>query len=228
MNPGFLAGILGASVLSSLHCAGMCGPFVAFYSAGATSPRPHLVYHLQRALTYTTLGAIAGALGSGLDALGEGLGTLRIAALVASVLTVLWGVMALVPRLSFGRLFPSFLPGRLIQLKSRAPTTKAFVLGLSTPLLPCGTLYAFVTLAAGTGSAANGALTMFTFFVGTLPGLVGLGALTTRLGSWLGARLPRLLGAALVVIGFFGVYERSQSLLNTPADADAKSCHGHH
>jgi uncharacterized protein len=224
MSPAFLAGVFGTSLLSSLHCAGMCGPFVAFYSAGGGGAKPHVVYHAERALTYIALGGAAGALGSGLDALGQGFGAVRIAALVASALTVLWGLLAFLPQLRPTGV-PTFWSGRLVQLKTRAPVTKAFVLGFTTPLLPCGTLYAFVTLAAGTGSAVNGALTLAVFFLGTLPGLVGLGTLTSKLSLWARARLPRVLGAALVLVGLLGVYERSQ-VWGHPADSEG--CHGHH
>lgn len=228
MSPGFLVGVLGTSVLSSLHCAGMCGPFVTFYASGTSSVRPHLIYHLERAISYTTLGALAGAMGSGLDALGTGFGAVRIAALVASALTVLLGLLAFVPRARLSRYLPRFLPHRLIQLKTKAPETRALVLGLTTPLLPCGTLYAFVTLAGGTGSVQSGALTMFVFFLGTLPGLVGLGALSARLGQWFGSRLPRILGAALVTIGLFGIYERSAPWRAQATGEGAPACHEHH
>lgn len=227
MTPEFLAGVFGASVLSSVHCAGMCGPFVAFYSAGASSPRPHLVYHAERALMYSSLGALAGFFGSGLDLLGEEAGALRLAALVASALTIVLGLLAFFPRARLGRFVPSMLPNRLVPLRTKSAVTKASVLGLSTPLLPCGTLYAFVTLAAGTGHALDGALTLFVFFLGTLPGLIGLGALSARAGRWFGARLPRVLGATLVFMGLFGVYERSRMIVAASSDASGPSCHAH-
>lgn len=227
MAPGFLVGVFGASLLASLHCAGMCGPFVAFYSASGTK-RAHVSYHVTRAIMYSSLGALAGAFGSGVDLMGRELGALRLAALVASALTIAWGVLAFVPRARLGGLIPAFAPNRLITLKRKGAVTKATVLGLTTPLLPCGTLYAFVTLASGTGSAQSGALTMLVFFLGTLPGLVGLGALTARLGHWFGARLPRALGATLIVIGLFGVYERSRGLMALDRAPEGESCHGQH
>ncbi len=228
MTLGLLAGVLGASLLASAHCAGMCGPFVAFYSVGARSGRAHLVYHGERALMYSALGALAGAVGGGLDLLGERAGLFRVAALVASVLTVLWGALAFVPRARLLKFIPSFLPERLVQLKRKDAVTKAAVLGLTTPLLPCGTLYAFVTLSAGAGGPLEGALVMFVFFLGTLPGLLGLGALSAHIGRFLGARLPRVMGAVLVMVGLFGIYERSRAFRLVGGGEAQVSCHGQH
>lgn len=228
MTFALLAGVFGASLLASAHCAGMCGPFVAFYSVGARSGRAHFVYHAERAVLYSALGALAGAIGGGLDLLGERAGLFRAAALVASLLTVLWGALAFVPRASLLRFVPSFFPERLVKLKRKDAVTKAAVLGLTTPLLPCGTLYAFVTLAAGAGGPLQGALIMFVFFLGTLPGLLGVGALSAQLGRWFGARLPRVLGATLVLVGLFGIYERSRAFsLGGGGEAEV-SCHGEH
>lgn len=229
MNAGFLSGIFASSVLGSIHCAGMCGPFVAFFAGGRAGLWPHLAYHGQRALMYTALGALGGAFGSGVNELWRETTGLQVAALLASVLTILWGLTALFPGTHFGRLL-RFLPqggaGRLVKLGRRAPTTRAFLLGTFTPLLPCGMLYAFVTLAAGTGHIAHGALTMFVFFLGTLPGLLGLGSLSATLGRWLGARLPRLLGASLVAIGLWGLYERGPALYRGALGEEHHACHG--
>ncbi|MEO8000019.1 MAG: sulfite exporter TauE/SafE family protein, partial [Gemmatimonadaceae bacterium] len=56
-------GILTASMLGSIHCAGMCGPFVCFYAGGPAKPvqlRSHAWYNLGRLLSYLLLGATAG------------------------------------------------------------------------------------------------------------------------------------------------------------------------
>ncbi|VAX40404.1 hypothetical protein MNBD_PLANCTO03-914, partial [hydrothermal vent metagenome] len=54
-----------ASLLGSMHCAGMCGAFVAF-AVGLDDPeaarkrvRLHMAYNAGRLTTYVTLGAIA-------------------------------------------------------------------------------------------------------------------------------------------------------------------------
>ena len=43
---GWLSAVFGASLLGSLHCAGMCGGFVAFYSgADGSGGRLRLLSH---------------------------------------------------------------------------------------------------------------------------------------------------------------------------------------
>ncbi|MFN7147839.1 MAG: sulfite exporter TauE/SafE family protein, partial [Myxococcota bacterium] len=53
-----LGGALTAGLLGSPHCVGMCGPFVT--ATGRSAP----AWHAGRLLTYVTLGALAGAVGS--------------------------------------------------------------------------------------------------------------------------------------------------------------------
>src|SRR5690349_10285473 len=94
-----LSSVFSASLLGSLHCAGMCGPFVAVYAAAApmgSRPRArahlHVAYQAGRAVTYATVGAISGFLGSLVDLAGKAAGAAHVAAIATSVLLVLWGV----------------------------------------------------------------------------------------------------------------------------------------
>ena len=71
-----ITSVFVASLLGSLHCAGMCGAFVAF-AVGIDDPdaarkraRLHAAYNLGRLVTYSVLGAIAGAIGGALDLAG--------------------------------------------------------------------------------------------------------------------------------------------------------------
>ena len=70
---GELAGITGpitalvAGLITSLHCAGMCGPLAcALMPAKRDDADPQLVstvYHVTRLAGYTVLGALAGGIG---------------------------------------------------------------------------------------------------------------------------------------------------------------------
>jgi sulfite exporter TauE/SafE len=94
--------VLTASLLGSLHCAGMCGGFVAFY-AGDPDRRGersrlagHLSYNLGPPRRVCRASARWPARSApALDATGGLLGVQRAAAVVAGVLIVLWGVAAL-------------------------------------------------------------------------------------------------------------------------------------
>jgi sulfite exporter TauE/SafE len=211
--------VLAASLLGSLHCAGMCGGLVALYAGDSQrrdgAARSHLAYNLGRLIAYAALGASAGALGAALDLGGAFLGIQRVAAMIAGAFIALWGGLLLfqslgrrVPRLGA----PSWLQGllgrgvRLIAM--RRPVTRALAVGLLTGCLPCGWLYAFVVTAAGTGSAAAGAAVMGVFWAGTLPVMVSLGLGLRGLAGPLRRHVPTACAVAMILIGLFAVAGR--------------------
>lgn len=218
-----LLSVVAASVLGSLHCAGMCGGFVAFYAGGDTSERQrsvaHIAYNLGRLLTYAIIGAFAGLLGSVTNVASAALGFGRIAAVVAGVVMLGWGAVLLFsvagvkwPKSKLLGRLPEGLSRRLGQVatsaRSKPPTLRAFVLGLSSTLLPCGWLYAFAVAAAGTASPLWGGLVMVAFWSGTLPVMLGLGVGVQRLGHRLRRHIPALSAALLVIIGTASVLGR--------------------
>ncbi len=211
-----LGAVLSASLLGSIHCAGMCGPFVAVYSAtgarreagAGTTWMPHLAYHGARGAGYVALGALGGTVGRAMNLAGETAGIAQFAALFCSVLVVLWGASAAFPAFRIGSPVARFFGPKLSQLGTKPRVFRASLLGGLTPFLPCGWLYAFVVTAAGTGSAVSGALLMATFWLGTVPALLGMGALLARVGERLRARVPVLTGIALIFIGGIGVLQR--------------------
>ena len=68
-------------------------------------------------------------------------------------------------------------------------------------MIACGPLQAMYVMAAGTGSAIEGAKMLFTFGVGTLPILLGFGFLTTLISGALTHQLLRASGAVLIILG---------------------------
>ncbi|HEX6764499.1 MAG TPA: sulfite exporter TauE/SafE family protein [Polyangiaceae bacterium] len=207
MSPFWIPVFL-ASLGGSLHCAAMCGPFMAavtgFGAGGRARFSTHAAYHAGRLCTYLALGAAGGLVGATLDLAGRAAGFGRVSALVAGVILVAWGLSALVVRerlVKLRRRAPSALGGllgrALAWLSRFPPFPRALLLGLSTTLVPCGWLYAFVATAAGTGGVASALGVMLVFWLGTLPALVGAGFGLHQLFSRLGAR-GRTLSAALI------------------------------
>lgn len=211
--------VLVASVLGSLHCAGMCGGFVAFY-AGTPARRDdaaigHIAYNLGRLVAYAALGAAAGALGASLDMGGAWLGVQRVTAVVAGVFIALWGTMTLleglgrgVPRLGPPRWLHGVVSRGIGLIAGWRPATRALTVGLLTGCLPCGWLYAFVATAAGTGSTAAGAALMAAFWVGTLPVMVSLGVGLRGLAGPLRRYVPTVCATAMIVVGLLTVAGR--------------------
>ena len=184
MNAQLLLPIVAASVLGSVHCAAMCGPFAAMVSEPKTETGPRLrlllAYQGGRLLSYVGLGAAAGAAGRALDLAGAAAGVGQIAAIVTGVLLLVWGLTAMLETqgvrwLPARRALPSFVVHFLASLRDRPSSTRAIGLGLATALLPCGWLYAFVLTAAGTADPVAGALVMLALWIGNAPMLLGVG-----------------------------------------------------
>lgn len=211
MSP-FLVPIVLASLAGSLHCAAMCGPFMAavvgFSADGRSGPSAHVAYHAGRLVTYLVLGAAAGLVGGALDLAGSQAGLGRISAVVAGVVLVFWGASALFARervVRLARRAPfragAFLGLALSRIKRTPPTPRAFLLGLATTFVPCGWLYAFVATAAGTGRVLSAMSVMFAFWLGTVPALLAAGVGLQRLSARLGERARVLSGSLIIASG---------------------------
>jgi sulfite exporter TauE/SafE len=193
-------------LITSLHCAGMCGPLACAVMPvrkdQADGQTVATVYHLSRLSAYAVLGALAG-----------GLGRAPLAWFSQSALRWLpWATVLffIALALRWDRFLPKPTgPARLLgqwlpALRGQSRTRAAAALGFVTPLLPCGPLYFLLTLALLSGSALRGAEFMLAFGLGTVPLLWAVQShwhwLRTRLSPvWLNRlRLGLALGAALV------------------------------
>jgi sulfite exporter TauE/SafE len=173
------------------------------------------------------LGAVAGLLGSALNLGGELVGFTEVASVLAAALMIAWGVVGLLPKRGRASLRRPWRPGAggfsmLLHRASRySPLVRAALLGTFTGALPCGWLYAFVVLAAGTGTAHGGLALMSSFWLGTVPALVGVGALVRPVARWLGQRAPTVGAAALVFVGLSTLTAR---YVFAPAPEEPQSC----
>lgn len=221
-----------ASLLGSTHCAGMCGAFLAFAVAGdanqsaPTKAALHAAYNTGRLMTYLTLGVVAGLLGAALNLGGSAVGLQRLAALLAGLMMVAFGLAAIL-RASGLRVGRIPVPGAFQSLATRGhraaaalpPVYRAWAVGLLTTLLPCGWLYAFVITAAGTASPTLGMLTMAVFWLGTLPMMVGLGIGIQALTGRLRRHLPLATSLLLVCVGLWTLAGRAAMPTLAPAAA---------
>jgi sulfite exporter TauE/SafE len=227
-----LGSVFVASVVGSLHCAGMCGAFACFCSAGANDRagawRAQAAYHAGRLVSYVVLGAVAGAIGARLDQLGAAAGVPRAAAILAGVLMVVWGGLTATRARSGGARFSAPLPlARALRAVRELPHgPRAFAIGLLTTWLPCGWLYAFVAGAAGTGTTAGGAAFMAAFWAGTVPALGVLALVARGALDPLRRRVPALMAALLVVLGLLTLTGRiGAPVANAGAARTTHACH---
>ena len=223
-----LAGVLLASLLGSVHCGAMCSAFACLANAGA---RRGAWYHGGRLLAYVTLGVSAGVIGAGLDRAGRLANVQRTAALVTSVALIACGIVQLRAAMRAQRFAgASQWGGTLARLvagtASWDPRLRAGAIGLTTALLPCGWLWAFIATAMGTGSPLRAAAVMSVFWLGTVPMLVDVAAGARRWGPVTRVRWP-LASASLVVM--LGLGELTAHLLMPPMPAlGAAAASQHH
>lgn len=226
----FLTAVLTASLLGSMHCVGMCGPLAIFASgAGASAPRRQVMvatslYHVGRLTTYSLAGLVAGAIGSAVDFGGQALGfQLAAARLVGSIMVVVGIVkiaeLILVNRAKPKPLRPSLISKFLVKLRPIVfrlpPAGRALATGLLTTLLPCGWLYLFALIAAGTGSVVWGPVVMFAFWLGTVPALTALISGTVALSGRFKQVVPSAAATLLIFAGIFTFTGRGFANLTT-------------
>lgn len=232
-----LGAVLLSSLVGSLHCAAMCGP-IAQLAGGVepTGPRltPHLAYGVGRLAAYVVLGLVAGAIGAAVDVVGDLASVGRVAMMVAGATMLAWGAVTLLRALGVALPGPSAGSGRpvLYAIRRRRPALRGALIGLFTAALPCGWLYAFVVVAAGTGSPLAGALVMATFWAGNAPALLGAGVVLRELARRLGRRLPLVTAGLQIAVGVVALAARSPALDHLPASPGGgavpteATCHG--
>jgi uncharacterized protein len=213
--------IFVVGLLTSLHCIAMCGgivlsqgikrneeapPIAAPLAAEIHLSRPglkdrllpSLLYNGGRVVSYTVIGGIVGAVGS-LFSLST---TLKgIMPVVAGVFMLFLGVrmLGIFPWLSRLRIrFPGIGGSRM---RSAAVGRGPFVVGLLNGLMPCGPLQTMQVYALGTGSFLAGALSMFLFSLGTVPLLLGFGAISAFLSAKFNRRMLKASGVLVMALG---------------------------
>jgi sulfite exporter TauE/SafE len=103
---------------------------------------------------------------------------------------------------------------------------KALALGGLWGFLPCGMVYSALLTALLSGSALRGAATMLAFGLGTVPMLLALGVMGTRMRALLQRRATRV-ACGLLVLGF-GVLGMARALHGAGPDwLDALCLTGH-
>ena len=212
--PALAAAAFAAGLLGGVHCAGMCGGIAASLSLGARGPTVprQLAFNAGRIGSYAIAGSIAGAAGSLVALAGPAFFARAALFALANVLMILlglyvagWGGAVLrienAGRGIWRRVEPH--ARRLFPIDSSA---KALGAGALWGWIPCGLVYSMLTLALASGSAAEGALVMIAFGLGTLPTLLAAGLAAQRIGAL--RRTPWIrysAGSLIIVLGIVGL-----------------------
>ena len=197
--PGIYFGIFLSSLSGSLHCVGMCSGLMVNV---VKNPRESTLYHFGRLLGYITLGALAGKLGGAIFSSDY----LRSFQLVTSVLIAalfcwtairVWKNQAL-----HFNIIPSAILLKIQQWSlNRKWVSPAFLIGLSSALLPCGWLHTFILAAVATQSPTQGALLLFFFWMGTVPALITSHVVMQKMTAPIARYSSKILAVILLVTG---------------------------
>ena len=120
-----------------------------------------LSYHLARMVSYTVLGMLLGAMGSA----AAPLFLTNTARIVPLALAALFIAMAF----GFDRKLPQPKLLRRVIGSLHVKSGSGMLLGLVTPLIPCGPLYLMLGVSLISGSWERGATLMACFSAGTMP-----------------------------------------------------------
>ncbi|MFZ2310244.1 MAG: sulfite exporter TauE/SafE family protein [Patescibacteria group bacterium] len=206
---GVVAGFSTCMALVGGLSLGLSTKFIERHpTATATEKfRPHLFFVAGRILSYAFLGGVLGLLGT----------VFQFSALANSILTILVGAVMLLMGLQLINVFP-----RLNKFKLSLPTSISRFLGISgkskeyshkhaaamgalTFFLPCGFTQAMQLYAVSTGSFWSGALVMGLFALGTAPGLLSIGGLTSLVRGNFKERFFKVAGLAIIFFALFNL-----------------------
>lgn len=206
---------LGAALVQgffgSVHCVGMCGPFVhALNSQPGAAFSVNLSYNLGRTLSYMSVGLLLGLTGAGANAFLFS----KAAAVFGGLLLFYFGLAYIWPAR-----FPGparwHAPARLTRALGSLLNTRehrvenALLFGMASGLLPCGLLYPAYGVALSVGDPGGAALVMFVFSLGAYPALFIAGySSRTAWARFNGGALRYAMGVLMIALGVFTIYWR--------------------
>ena len=191
-------------IISSFHCVGMCGPLALALPVSHLSRSKQLLsvvlYNSGRVITYATLGLVFGIAGR----------KLYLAGLQQWFSIIMGSIMLALAIQYFIRkrpVQPSWMNGfhRMVQKAMQAclqskQITAYLWLGMANGLLPCGMVYLALAGALSTTEVFDSVLFMTMFGIGTMPGMLLLGALGLRADISLRQRIKRAMPIVISLV----------------------------
>jgi sulfite exporter TauE/SafE/copper chaperone CopZ len=184
--------------------------------------RPHVFFNAGRIIGYALFGGLVGLLGS----------VIQFSTSLLGVLTVVVGLVMILLGLKLIEIFPALkyktiaLPksiSRVLGIKKEAKEYShkgSFMAGTLTFFLPCGFTQAMQLYAVSTGSFTEGALIMSAFALGTAPGLLGVGGLSSIFKGLQAKIFFMVAGLAVILLGGYNIWSGSK-LVSLPGSSIA-------
>lgn len=223
-NSGIAVALLVGLVAGISTCMALIGGLVLSLSARhadlhpeATTMqkfRPHVYFNVGRILGYALFGGLIGLIGQ----------ALKPSTTVLGWLTMIIGAVMLFFGLKLIEIFPVLkdksitLPSGIARIFGLNKEVKeyshksAMLVGALTFFLPCGFTQAMQLYAVSTGSFVQGMLVMGLFALGTAPGLLGIGGLTSVVKGRKARVFFMTAGLAVILFGWYNIANGSQLL----------------
>ncbi len=227
---------------STVHCWGMCGGIMGALTFGlpdeVRTNRIRLYsyvasYNLGRISSYTIAGVIAGSISSTLMSnLSIEYGHLVLRALAAIVL-ITFGLYlsGLFPKLQILESIGGIVWRRLQPLTRNyfpvRTVRRAFCFGLIWGWLPCGLVYSALLWATASGDPVLGGIYMLAFGLGTLPGVMASGIMSSTILNLSRINSLRYAVAATIIIFGFMLFFMPQQLFENTQNENAHTQHMH-
>ncbi len=189
-------------LLTSVHCIAMCGGLNLANSISSGDIRPlrrSILYNFGRLTSYALIGAGLGFFGERAAITLQARG---IIGLIAGGFMLLMGVNMLGGLSLSVRLFPN-LSRKLSAKIQRVDKSSSFAIGLANGLMPCGPMQSMQVYAVASGSMQAGAMSMFSFCLGTIPLVFVFGLAAGVLKMHWRQRMLQAGSILLIVIGIF-------------------------
>ncbi|MBI2062521.1 MAG: sulfite exporter TauE/SafE family protein [Candidatus Yanofskybacteria bacterium] len=214
-SPGLIAVILIGLTAGISTCMALVGGIVLGISARhstlhpeatpAQKFRPHLFFSAGRLSSYLLLGGVIGLAGS----------AFRFSSSVLGALIAVVGVVMFFLGLKLIEIFPRLeglaLPKSVSRFFGINREVKeyshknSFLSGAATFFLPCGFTQAMQLYAVSTGSFTRGSVIMGLFALGTMPGLLGIGGITSAVKGWFKGYFFKFAGLIVIILGLLNI-----------------------
>ncbi len=166
---------------------------------------PVLSFLFMRLVAYTLLGILLGMVGSYVQLSVTTSMVLQLAVALFMLGTAL-NLLQVHPIFRYFVISPPRFLTKLVRNQSKSQSVFGpALLGFFTVFIPCGATQAMMAYAISTGSPFSGALTMFTFILGTSPLFFLLGYAAKRLGQTFSGIFNQVAAAAIILVALYNL-----------------------
>jgi sulfite exporter TauE/SafE/copper chaperone CopZ len=166
--------------------------------------KPLLQFSIGRLASYLILGGVVGLLGQAITFNARITAGLNLV-IALVMLSIALSLLQILPKGKFGIRPPKALSHWIANLSENPHPLAPFGLGALTFFLPCGFTQSLQLVALASGSFVTGAVTMFTFALGTMPSLLGISAISSTAKGTTSRLFLRFAGTVVLVLSLFNL-----------------------